>query len=182
MSLLLLGLKAGEEICVSGADGAIIARGRADASGRLGLPIPGDDPDTPEKEGLAAGEALAVLTAAGGDPAPLDGVWMEGGPRYVDDGVAVFGSSAQTVLPGAARVRCAPNPFNDRFTVSFVGGRTGTVRIAFFDVSGRRLAEARLAAGAERAVFRADNWPAGVILMRVQDPTRTLTLKVVHLR
>ncbi len=92
--------------------------------------------------------------------------------------------------PSPSRLWAAPNPFNPRTRLSFVLPRTGHVRIALYDLAGRRVAmlvDAERPAGAVEAVWdgRDDGGhaaPSGVYLVRAEGGGASATAKISLVR
>ena len=79
-----------------------------------------------------------------------------------------------------------PNPSRDRMTVALSLDAASDVRVAVFDVLGRRvatLAEGRYEAGAHRLAFDASVLPAGVYVIRAAvGDARVLTQRLTVIR
>lgn len=74
-----------------------------------------------------------------------------------------------------------PNPFNPTTSISFHLAQGGPVRLAVYDVHGRRVAtlvEKRLEAGSHSLRFNAANLPSGTYLYRLDAGSRIITKKM----
>ncbi len=177
----------------SGAGGAVPAQGVAHVFRRDGAGAwaeaarlrPTGEPEY-ERFGYAVAaqigqEGLEVLAGA-----PSDTEW--GG----DAGAAYrLGPAAVAAEPGAAEVPALevstyPNPFTSSLTVAFVLAKPGEVRLAVYDVLGRKvgmLDEGWRPAGEHRMQFAGDHLPGGVYLVRLEtDGRRSATRRIVLLR
>jgi hypothetical protein len=87
--------------------------------------------------------------------------------------------------PGALTLESYPNPFRERATIKYELPRAGKVRVAVYDVLGRRvrtLVDARRSAGTNEVAFAADDLPAGVYVVRLQAGKRTATHRLTLVR
>ena len=134
---------------------------------------------TPGSPAIDAGDP-----AAGLDP---DGTAPDAGPFYFDQngvGTSVSSGRELTLLPGA------PNPFRGATTVSFVLPASGSVRLAIFDVRGRRVAtllDGERVAGPHRATWsgrdeRGDPVASGVYIARLTQAGLSRVRKIVLAR
>ena len=102
--------------------------------------------------------------------------------------------AALTSIAGGARVgsalrfaRVGPNPCGDEVTLSFILPEAGPVRLALFDINGRRvktLLESSADAGMQSARWDMRNTagarvPAGVYLARLEQGARSVALKLI---
>jgi hypothetical protein len=82
-------------------------------------------------------------------------------------------------------VESYPSPFRERATIRYEVPRAGKVRVAVYDVLGRRvrtLVDARRSAGTNEVAFAADDLPAGVYVVRLQAGKRTATHRLTLVR
>ncbi len=78
-----------------------------------------------------------------------------------------------------------PNPFNPTTNIEFALPQTAQVRLAVYDLLGRRVAllvDGSLTAGQHRVSFEASNLPSGMYLYRLSTPTGAVTKKMVLLK
>ncbi len=112
------------------------------------------------------------LTDGDGSPPARGGLtWTE------EDGAAPDAAAARA--PGSLAIY--PSPFSDRTTVRFALGEAAEVRVAVYDVLGRRvalLAEGLAEAGEHEATFEAADLPSGVYLVRFEAAGRTHTQQI----
>ncbi len=99
---------------------------------------------------------------------------------------AVYTASETETLPDAFALEGGyPNPFTRQTTIRYNLPEPGDVRLDVFDVLGRcvaTLAEGRKAAGANTAVWRPVNLPAGTYLYRLKAGNWIQTRKMVLIR
>jgi hypothetical protein len=199
MSLLVLGLPPGAQVGVFASRRTVVEQtflsvtGRADFTGRIGLSIPRDDPETPQSEGLQDGDSIVIkfcpsassgLTHWDNLPAPRM-TWLEGSPEYRADGFAVARLDMAPLPQTLGDLACLPNPFNDRFLIRFKSGSGEATSIKVYDVSGRLL-HGELIPPAEVETYRetavnARTLPAGLLFIRAVEGSRERAVKVVHL-
>jgi len=188
MSLLLLGMPPESQVRVFSDDGHLVGTGRPDHRGRIGLPVRGDDPDTPGLEGLREGEPLTLQVSENGrrfEPAIR---WLEGTGQYSTDGIAVGRTGEVWMQPYSTDIICRPNPFNDRLRVGYRNECGSAASIRIYDLAGRLVAESALPASDNRrtsgaGVFTLNtlDWPAGVLVVKLSVGEEARTVKVVHL-
>ncbi len=94
-----------------------------------------------------------------------------------------------TPEPVAARAGAAlgvyPTPFSERTTVRYALEDAAEVRVAVYDVLGRRvalLAEGMAEAGPHEATFEADGLPSGVYLVRLEAGGRVQTQQITLMK
>lgn len=96
-------------------------------------------------------------------------VGVEDAPLPTDHGLALAG----------------PNPFRDRTAVRLELARGASVRVALFDVQGRKvasLADGHLAAGSHVLPVAVDGLGAGIYLVRCETECRAFGIRLIHLR
>lgn len=78
-----------------------------------------------------------------------------------------------------------PNPFSDRTSIELDLPKTQNVRIAVYDMLGRKMIKVHdgtLPAGRHRVPIDGGNWPPGVYFAHVETPNGTATHKMVLVR
>ena len=132
----------GETVYAKDPDGVICGQFTVTHEGHYGfMPVYGDDPATPEDEGATAGDRITFCYAGASlMTAPPSVVW-EGGQALKE----LHLDFATGVDDGGLPTRFAlhqpfPNPFNPQTSVKFDLPAAGRVRLAIFDVTGRRVA------------------------------------------
>jgi len=76
----------------------------------------------------------------------------------------------------------APNPFNDRMSLSFQMPAAGDVRVSVYDLSGRLLsvlADGEVEAGKTTLALDASGWPAGVYIATLRAGAEVRSMKIV---
>jgi hypothetical protein len=173
----------------------------------LRWPLPRADSDGCHVYRLAAGREsrlTATPLQAGGhgyvyvdDPADLQpGATVDYSYGVMRSGREITRSPSVTVrLPGAETFTSRllpnrPNPFNPETEIRFEVARTGRVRLAVYDVSGRRVAlieDDVREAGRHRTVWRGRDdagrpLPSGAYYLRLETSTRRDTRKIMLLK
>jgi len=145
--------------------------------GRTWHQMPADPP--PASRIVEIDERDSTLFAISGS-----GVWA-----YAREGAFATPVEEPSARPEALQVSSYPNPFRERATIRYELPRAGKVRVAVYDVLGRRvrtLVDGQRASGRHRAHFEASGLSAGVYLIRARLETsseaRTVTRKVTVAR
>lgn len=100
---------------------------------------------------------------------------------------AVYTSDERTTeLPAESVIRDVwPNPVRTEATIEFTLPEPGRVTLSAFDLLGRRVAviqDGMMSAGRHRAFWTPESAPAGVYLIRLDTPGRSITRTVVRVR
>jgi len=114
MSLLVLGLQLEEGVILRAMDsnGILVGLGIANNDGKFGLAIWGDDPSTPEKDGLSDGETFTLQI---NDEVIQPTMFHTGSSlSFATDGFIVIDAEQQVIIPSEYYLSEAyPNPFNN---------------------------------------------------------------------
>jgi len=78
-------------------------------------------------------------------------------------------------------ITVAPVPFRDRLTVTFGAPMTRSAEVTLIDASGRLLFRQGFGAGGQRFTVEAQDLPAGVSLLQVDDGVKRVVKRVVRL-
>ena len=157
--------------------------GDAPASFTVLRSVGDNEPET--VSGALPGTAASWLDAdveAGGE----DRYWLE---ATEEDGmVSRFGPTEPVNFPGAAReltLSIYPSPASGLFTVDYTLPENGSITIALYDLSGRRVTtvlDGEMAAGRHDISYDTSALPPGVYLARLATDSGTLTRRVVIAR
>jgi hypothetical protein len=101
------------------------------------------------------------------------------GADDVEDGDDIVADRRQT------RLRAAPNPFNPATRISYTIPRSGHVRLAVWDVTGRlveRLVDRPHAAGEHFVIWDAGSLPSGIYFYRLETDDLIETRKLILLK
>jgi len=189
MSLLLLGDDGwdGYEAALFGSGGNLVGAGRFDRSGRCGVAILGDDPETASIEGARPGESFTIRLWNGAVESDASITVVKGGAHWQADGLAVLRvAGASEALPVEFGIAGAfPNPFNGTAQLVWGLDQSGPVRMAIYDLAGRevaRLAEGTYTAGLQRMAWTAGSLPAGLYFARLESVGRSSTRKLMLIK
>lgn len=161
--------------------GLLVGSGSADQTGRIGLPIWGDDPETSELDGAPEGAMIELFI----NGIPSTPTWLEGDGRMrsLDVAVAEFAGEPYR-FPRAFSIKLTPNPFNDR-TLLKVANRSSDLQVEIFDTAGRLYLSEKFSETSETGTLDIDlparQLPSGVLIIRVSSGGRTDVMKAIHL-
>jgi len=179
MSLLAMeveGVKVnpGDALTAYSLEGLMVGRGVFDVDSRCGLAVWGDDPATPEREGLLEGEAFTLGLAAGERVDILNLVdVMEGkGLVYETNDFTVLKLRASDAIPREYYLAGSyPNPFNSAARIEFGMPEAGRVSLKIFDLQGRlveSLWNGVKPAGRHSVIWQGENRAAGLYIIRME--------------
>ncbi len=186
-SLLLIGDPAmsGWEAVVVDPFEKEVGSGRFDQSGRIGLVVWGDNPTTPEFEGLREGDPFIIKLWDGVSETSAQVKALEGDLEWSPDGVTVASietadSPVEFGLDGAY-----PNPFNSSTRISFGLPVSSRVTLAVYDLTGReviRLANGEFGAGRHSIIWQGGRASSGIYIVRLEADGKVLSRKVALIR
>ncbi|MFH0766253.1 MAG: T9SS type A sorting domain-containing protein, partial [Calditrichota bacterium] len=184
-------------IIAKSVEGRIVGQGKVDSEGRCGLAIRGDDPSTPQNEGLQPLEAFALFIGGHGDPPHWNSVkglerplqisaFLQGeGLVYIKDALTVVEVVIADNPPENLSLQAHPNPFNQMTRLSFRLNAASLVQISIFDVQGRRiktLLNKNLPAGSHDLVWEAAELPGGIYIAALETNQGRLSEKMLMLK
>jgi hypothetical protein len=97
----------------------------------------------------------------------------------------VFNDLENQISHEFSLMRAFPNPFNDRLNIHFAGATSGMVNLNIFDPVGRSIFSQQIAVvgGVINAIeLNADDWAAGVYLVRLAVGSEVSAIKVICLK
>lgn len=185
MSLLLLDIDPGKRVRIISPESVIAGEGVAGNDLRAGVPVWGDDPATDPIEGLFEGQPFMVHISKNGSWAEAEIDWLNGEPVYSTDDIAVGSLRKAAYQPFDMELTCYPNPFNDRFTVSFNTIAGEKAELVVYDLNGRAL-DRQVSAPVENdsrstLTCSSEDWPAGTVLIKLTSSSGSRTVKALHL-
>ena len=96
----------------------------------------------------------------------------------------VGSTSTSDLANDAVRLSAAPTSYTDRVDITFNVAEAGRTRLEAFDVAGRHvetLFSRRLPTGPQTVTVDAADYPAGVIVFRLQQASTVRTVRTIHL-
>ncbi len=185
MSLLLMGFAPDTKIRIISPESTIAGEGKIGIDGRAGIPVWGDNPASTRKEGLSESEEFTVQLSNGGRWVNADITWLQGEPVFKTDAITVGRLKETANLPDNLDLTCYPNPFNDRFTVSFSASAGDIIELTVYDINGRILDRQSLISTASQTkgsfTCISQDLPSGVLLVKLTCGNDSRTVKAVHL-
>jgi hypothetical protein len=183
-------LNSGSQVGVLSSEGMVVGSGFVDEEGRCGLVVWGDDPATPEIDGLEANEAftLRVWDAEREfETVPEIERYLSGKTlQYQLNGLAVIDLDTRSQIPTEYFLASAyPNPFNSATKISYGLPEDATVSVRIFDITGRLvtlLLNDNQSPGTYSMVWNASELSSGVYILRLEAGNRKFIQKVVLMR
>lgn len=177
-------LNTGDEIAVVMENNQCAGSVVWEAGKNAALTVWGDDDQTTEKDGLAAGDAMRFRVWRKSADREVDNVsvtYSQGDGTYQTDGTYVVASLnatttgieviSDTRVPTTfALFQNFPNPFNPRTTIRLDLPRAAEVQVGIFTITGRevqRLLLGVLAPGMHYLVYDGERLPSGAYVYRV---------------
>ena len=192
MSLLVqkfAGLEAGEDsrVEVLSTEGMVAGEGIIDADGRCGLAVWADDPLTGDKDGLAEGEAFALVLIDGDERIPLQAGRVLAGEGLVfsSNGLAVVEMTASTIPEDYYLSDVFPNPFNSLTRISYGVPERSHVALQVYDIAGRltaTLMDGEMNAGRHTVTFDGVDLPSGIYIVSMRTRGFSQSRKAVMLK
>ncbi len=189
MSVLVNSTDLPEGVAIGAFDHNGVLVGRGEIQGAFcGLAVWGDDPMTPEREGLTDGESFTLMLLGENDDAtPLDvaAIIAGDGLKYATDGFTAL-SMREVAVPQEFRIVSAfPNPFNAVTRLTYGLPAAEKINLSIYDISGRQIAtlfNGEQTAGMHSASWNAEGMPSGVYFCRLSTATLSHSQKVVLVR
>lgn len=185
MSLLLVDFPPQASLRLLSDNNVQVGGSTVGADGRTGLAVWGDDPATAEIEGLSEGERFWVCLVEGDRLVSLDIDWLTGEALYTTDAISVGRLNRTVRPPDRIGLSCYPNPFNNQLSVNIAGLQHENITVTIHDLTGRILDVRHCTSnkdGSSQIVsFNAENWSAGVILVKISSTKTSHVIKTVHL-
>jgi len=181
----------------SGVEGAELTANVNDDGVLVGWTVTGDAPVSLSiLRSVGEDEPVAVSGALPGEAMRWLDTKVETGDVYrywletidTDGTVSRFGPTEAVTFPGAARelsLSVYPSPASGSFTVDYTLPQDGSVTIALYDLSGRRVAtvfDGETTAGRHELACDASMLPPGVYLVHFDTHAGSLTRRVVITR
>jgi hypothetical protein len=177
----------GTDLLAIAPDGRIVGAGTVGADGKFGfVSVYGDDPTTPERDGLAAGEKFRIKI--GGIESDELFAWSEAGARVE---ISSLTSKSGSILPtGFYLGQNYPNPFNPTTTISFSLPAGGYATLDVYNILGRKvitLFDGMAQAGENQVVWEgidADGNPvaSGIYFYKLKTSAFEQTRKMVLMK
>ena len=154
-------------------------------NGTGGLAVWGDDPTTPEKEGLKTGESFELRF--GNQSSIKSYETLQGnGLIYETNAFTALKIEQNQNLPQDYYLsETYPNPFNNRTTISYGLPESGEVSIGIFDLNGRSvetLLNQQITAGHHSITWNAEDMGSGTYLVKMQAGEFSNIRKVVMIK
>jgi hypothetical protein len=186
MSLLVLGLQSEKGVMLRAMDsnGILVGLGIANNDGKFGLAIWGDDPLTPEKDGLSDGETFTLQI---NDEVIQPTMFHTGSSlSFATDGFIVIDAEQQVGIPSEYYLSEAyPNPFNNRTVINYGLPESGLVKINLFDITGRhviKLVNLEKSAGVHSIELNATGLGSGIFLVKTEVNGFSSFVKIILMR
>jgi hypothetical protein len=186
-SLLLLGESsmAGWEVGIVDAWGRTVGGGLFDPTGKAGVAVWGDNPETSDVEGLKTGQKICVRIWDGTSEFEYPLRVLEGKLEWTSDGLTVAKIEPAQIPIEFGLAGTYPNPFNSSTRISFGLPEASTVNLAIYDLAGRQvisLANSVYKAGRHAVVWRGAGTPSGIYIVRLEAGGRVSNRKVTLIR
>ena len=179
----------GDQIIAYGS-GEVVGTGLIQDDNRCGIAVWGDDPSTPEIDGLQSGEAfeLRYRNSESGQEFNISSFENLKGDGFVysTNGLSVVEVVINTIIPDNYYLSIPyPNPFNSIVTLNYGLPEAGMVSAQVFNIEGRKIAD--LASGIQQAGNHTITWdgketPSGVYIMRLEAGGKVFSRKVMLMR
>ena len=185
MSLLVnVNADDGSQVAAISGDGQVVGEGTVE-SGRAGVAVWGDDPETEQLEGLKPGESFRLMLWDNERESELSvsGFIKGDGLTYqTDEFIAVEAAVSRFVPESFYLADPYPNPFNSTTRVTYGLPTESDVAVQIVDVTGRLVTEltnGRQSAGVHTVAWRASDAPSGVYFIRMNAGEESISQKVV---
>jgi len=165
-------------------DGVLAGRGVADADGKIGIALWGDDPQTMLTEGFISGEEISLRVVHDNSELTLVNL-MGNSATWEVNGLGVANIAIKAAPYEFGLGKAYPNPFNSKTIISFTVSNTETVTLKVFDIRGRNiatLATGEYVAGQHKVTWEASDVPSGVYSLYLKSNSGIQTQKVVLLK
>jgi len=182
----------GDEVGVFDQKGTLVGSGLYQGD-NFAVAAWGDDPTTPEKDGLKVGESYDVrfwYTRSSTEQTAKNIQWSEGTGTYDVNGINVVGKVEVEMadLPVPDRVELFqnyPNPFNPTTMIRFTVPKGMNARIRIYNVLGEMIAEVAnqyFDTGYHEISFNSASYPSGVYYCRIEANGLSDVKKMVFIK
>ena len=174
----------GNQVAAIISDGQVVGEGVVE-SGRAGVAVWGDDPDSEPVEGSRTGESFRLMLWDGGRESDLSVSGFINGDALTyqtDEFIAVETIVNKFVPESFYLADPYPNPFNSTTRVTYGLPMESGVVVQVVDVTGRlvtELTDGRQSAGVHTVAWRASDAPSGVYFIRMNAGEQSISQKVV---
>ncbi len=185
MSLLILAEDADDAEIGVYCRGLLVGSGVV-SDGRAGVAVWGDDPTTLTLDGAADGDELTVKLFSDGEEVAFDITYLTGKAQYQADEFAVGKLAVNAGVPNVFSLAAPyPNPFNSTVRLSFNLPEASDVLLTIHDLQGRLVAtltNQQFSAGLHNIVWKAESYPSGVYVARLNSELGSKSAKMLYIR